>query len=203
MNCSPSEHHDRLLSISFIKHWFRYAARHRVPRWLSPAHPHPRTHNIPVALLHLRSFHPPLLNLFMHFALHAASAFGIPFSQPAALPTQRTLWTVPRSPFIFKKSQENFDRKTHKRVIKLWDADMVVVRLWIQYLEANAMGGVGMKFVTWDRVPVGVGQAIQAQTSSNTVTDRDKVRRLAEKIVGAEMGGVSVEEPPPLSLPTS
>ena len=118
---------------------------------------HPRTHGIPVANIHFRSHHIPLIKLFTHFALHAASSLGIPASNVIPLPTQRSLWTVIKGPFAHKKSQENFERKVHKRAIKAWDADPEVVQRWVMYLRKNAMPGVGMKVTTWDRVPLGIG----------------------------------------------
>ena len=71
---------------------------------------------------HFRSFHPRLLDFFVHFASHAAAALGVPVSKPVHLPTERRLWTVLRGPFVHKKSQENFERKTHRRAVKAWDA---------------------------------------------------------------------------------
>jgi small subunit ribosomal protein S10 len=120
---------------------------------------HPRTHDIPVANIHFRSHHIELLSVFTHFALHAASSLGIPTSGVASLPTKRTLWTVPRSPFAHKKSQENFERKVHKRAIKAWDADAEVVQRWVAYLRTHVLAGVGMKVTTWDRIPLGLGEA--------------------------------------------
>ena len=119
---------------------------------------HPRTHSVPVAALHFRSHHTDLLELYTHFVSHAATALGIPISRVIKLPTQRTLWTVPKSPFVHKKSQENFERRVHKRMIKAWDADQDVVDLWLQYLQKHSIGGVGIKIVRWERVPVGVGR---------------------------------------------
>ena len=119
---------------------------------------HPRTYSVPVAALHFRSHHTDLLELYTHFVSHAATALGIPISRVIKLPTQRTLWTVPKSPFAHKKSQENFERKVHKRMIKAWDAEQDVVDLWLQYAQKNSIGGVGIKIVRWERVPVGVGR---------------------------------------------
>ncbi|KAF9045751.1 hypothetical protein BDZ89DRAFT_1155444 [Hymenopellis radicata] len=84
---------------------------------------HPQTDNIPVAIIQFRSYHTHLLDLFTHFASHAAASLAIPISGVIMLPKKRSLWTVPRSPFVFKKSQENFERIEHKRAIKAWDAD--------------------------------------------------------------------------------
>jgi len=62
--------------------------------------PLPRTHGIPVAILHLRSFHIKLLDLFIHFALHCGISLGIPTTKAEPLPTQRRLWTVIKGTFV-------------------------------------------------------------------------------------------------------
>lgn len=87
----------------------------------------------------------PRLTFFTSFALRAAKALGIPTSNVVSLPTRTTLFTVPRSPFAHKKSQENFWRKEHKRAIKVFDANEDIVDAWLAYLRNQAMGGVGMK----------------------------------------------------------
>lgn len=150
---------------------------------------HPRTHDIPVANIHFRSHHIRLLDLFTHFATHAASALGIPTSKVVYLPTQRSLWTVIRSPFAHKKSQENFERRVHKRAIKAWDADPEVVERWIKYLRLHALGGVGMKVTRWEHLPIGVGQTrykdvvLELESSS-----ADQIKAMGEKILAEELG---------------
>jgi ribosomal protein S10 len=148
---------------------------------------HPRTHDIPVANIHFRSHHVRFLNLFTHFASHAASALGIPASQVVALPTQRRLWTVLRSPFAHKKSQENFERKVHKRAIKAWDAHPQVVQRWITYLRTHAMPGVGMKVITWERAPLGIGAShLKKEARGQVLTPSKKIEALGKKIVVEE-----------------
>lgn len=160
---------------------------------------HPRTHNIPAAIVHLRSHHPHLLSLFTLFLKHSASALAIPISRPTTLPTQRSLWTVPRSPFVHKKSQENFDRKTHKRAVKAWDADPEVIERWVRYLQAHPVAGVGMRVVRWERAPVGVGrqivETVQMQLGgSGAQTTKEQVERLGRKIVEQEMKAAKAGE---------
>ena len=71
---------------------------------------------------------------------------------------QRDFPVYTGSPFAHKKSQENFERRVHKRAIKAWDADPEFVQRCIWYLRKNAMPGVGMKVtVLWGRVPLGIG----------------------------------------------
>lgn len=153
---------------------------------------HPRTHNIPAAVIHLRSYYTPLLDIFTHFVSHSASALAIPISRPTALPTQRSLWTVPKGPFVHKKSQENFDRKTHKRVIKAWDADPEVIERWVRYMELHAMAGVGMRVVRWERAPVSIGKKILEHAKGElrgveAATTKSKVQELGQKIVEQEL----------------
>lgn len=104
-------------------------------------------HNVHVATLHLRSHTASLASLgfFTSFAMRAAKALGLATSGVIALPTRTTIFTVPRSPFAHKKSQENFWRKEHKRGIKVYDGNEEVVTIWLAYLRKEAMGGVGMK----------------------------------------------------------
>ncbi|KAF8063535.1 ribosomal protein S10 domain-containing protein [Lyophyllum atratum] len=152
---------------------------------------HPRTHDIPVANIQFRSHHPRLLDLFTHFATHAASSLGIPVSRVVTLPTKRTLWTVPRSPFAHKKSQENFERRVHKRAIKAWDADPEVVDRWCKYLRRHALGGVGMRITKWERLPLGFGKSrlegVMARLEKGDAVSGQKIKALGEKIVAEEL----------------
>jgi small subunit ribosomal protein S10 len=161
---------------------------------------HPRTHGLPAAQIQFRSHDVLTMSLFVHFATHAAYSLGIPCSGMYTLPTQRTLWTVLRGPFVHKKSQENFERKVHRRGLKAYDADPEVVELWFKYLQRHAMGGVGMRCVRWERMPMGVGQQTQAKVSDalnrhkQLTTTRSKIKSLGDRIVQREMG--AVDTPP-------
>ena len=158
---------------------------------------HARTYNIPVAMIHFRSFFPHLLDQFTHFASHSASALAIPVSRPVVVPTQRSLWTVLKGPFAHKKKQENFERKVHKRAIKAWDADPEVVERWVKYLENHAMGGVGMRVIKWERARVGVGkdrlEHVKSQMRLESATSSDRVKTLGAKIVERELASNPVD----------
>ena len=162
---------------------------------MRPPHYLPKTHGIPVATFHFRSFHPRLLDFFVHFASHAAAALGVPVSKPVHLPTERRLWTVLRGPFVHKKSQENFERKTHKRVVKAWDANPEVVDMLVQYLEKHIAPGVGLRTVKWQRAPVGVGQktleAVMGRLRLDDQVRAEKVKALGEQIVKQEMAAAA------------
>lgn len=111
------------------------------------------------------------------------------------------MWTVLRGPFIHKKSQENFERRVHKRIIKAWDADPVVVDRWVRYLRKHQMPGVGIRVTTWERAPLGIGKQIHEQAMEKIRPDPEEIKALAEKIVEQEMstageGGQSPPENP-------
>ncbi|MBM3265269.1 MAG: 30S ribosomal protein S10 [candidate division Zixibacteria bacterium] len=46
---------------------------------------------------------------------------------PIPLPTKRTVYTVLRSPFVDKKSREQFETRVHKRLIDIYDSSPVTV----------------------------------------------------------------------------
>ncbi|GAA5926877.1 hypothetical protein JCM3775_007066 [Rhodotorula graminis] len=127
--------------------------------------PLPQTHGVHVATLHLRSYTDsvPDLQFFTQFALRAARALGLPTSGAVALPTRTSLYTVPRSPFAHKKSQQNFWRKEHKRCIKVWDGNDAVVQAWLAYLRKEALGGVGMKAQVFTYREVGWGKDLVSE----------------------------------------
>ncbi|KAJ8663376.1 ribosomal protein S10 [Lichtheimia ornata] len=110
----------------------------------------PATHGITVCNLHMRGYLPQQLDFYCDFAQRAAYHLGMPCSGIVRLPTQTSHWTVIRSPFVHKKSQENFERKTHKRLLQIKDTHPDVVQRWLQYLTMNAPAGIGLRATTWE-----------------------------------------------------
>ncbi|KAK7523978.1 putative ribosomal protein [Phyllosticta citriasiana] len=103
------------------------------------------TYGIPVCDLQLRTYSVRNIEFFADFALRAAYYLGLPAKGPVPLPKLIERWTVPRSNFIFKKSQENFERITIRRLIQIQDGDPEVVQIWLSYLQKHQYYGVGMK----------------------------------------------------------
>ncbi|MEE8146971.1 MAG: 30S ribosomal protein S10 [Longimicrobiales bacterium] len=54
--------------------------------------------------------------------VRAAQKTGATVCGPIPLPTRRERWTVLRSPHIDKKSREQFELRTHKRLIDIVDS---------------------------------------------------------------------------------
>ena len=51
--------------------------------------------------------------------IRTAKSTGAIISGPIPLPTKRNIYTVLRSPFINKKSREQFQTKVHKRIVDI------------------------------------------------------------------------------------
>ncbi|KAI0031081.1 ribosomal protein S10 domain-containing protein, partial [Vararia minispora EC-137] len=155
------------------------------------AYRHPAPYRVPVLVLHFRSHFPELLDLYTHFVEHAAASLGVPITGTARLPTQRSLWTVIRGPFVHKKSQENFHRLVHKRAIRAFDTHPEVSNKFVMYLQRHAIEGVGMRVVSWQRVPVGVGRQLIENVASHLrlgeVPVAEQIQQLGQQIVAEEM----------------
>jgi small subunit ribosomal protein S10 len=114
------------------------------------------THYLPVCNLQMRSYSVRNLEFFADFAMRAAYYLHLPARGPVPLPRITERWTVPRSNFIFKKSQENFERKTLRRLIQIQDGHPDVVKAWLGYLERRCFYGVGLKANIWEHEALGV-----------------------------------------------
>ncbi|CCG81395.1 30S ribosomal protein S10,mitochondrial [Taphrina deformans PYCC 5710] len=121
----------------------------------------PKTHGVPSCQLQLRSYDKETLSFFADFAMRAAYHLKLPASGPVPMPKKTERWTVPRGPFVHKKTQENFERITYKRMIKIADGHPEVVERWLSYLNSNVMPGVGMKANTYSFDSLGVGKRMQ------------------------------------------
>ncbi|KAL7784653.1 ribosomal protein S10 domain-containing protein [Trichoderma ceciliae] len=137
----------------------------RNPRSLQAIHLKPLKREaqfgIPSCDLQLRSFSLQPLQFFSDFALRAAYFLGLPASGPITLPRITERWTVPRSHFIFKKSQENFERVTLRRMIQIKDGDPETVQLWLAYLRKHQFYGIGMKANVWEFGPTEISKSLK------------------------------------------
>ncbi len=67
----------------------------------------------------LKAYDHKLLDNSAEKIIRTAKSTGAIISGPIPLPTKRTVYTVLRSPFIDKKSREQFQTKVHKRVVDI------------------------------------------------------------------------------------
>jgi small subunit ribosomal protein S10 len=54
--------------------------------------------------------------------VRTAKHTGAQVAGPVPLPTRRSVYTVLRSPHVDKKSREQFEIRTHKRLIDIWES---------------------------------------------------------------------------------
>jgi small subunit ribosomal protein S10 len=138
----------------------------RYPRAVQALHLKPlrreAEYGIPSCDLQIRSFSLQPLEFFSDFALRAAYYLGLAAYGPVPLPRITERWTVPRSHFIFKKSQENFERVTLRRLIQIKDGNPETVQLWLAYLRKHQYFGIGMKANVWEFSELGVGKTMEA-----------------------------------------
>ncbi len=69
----------------------------------------------------LKAYDHRLLDQAVEEIVEAVRSTGAKISGPVPLPTKREVYTVLRSPVIDKKSREQFELSTHKRLIDIFE----------------------------------------------------------------------------------
>ena len=69
--------------------------------------------------IRLKAFDHKLLDQSTHEIVNTALRTGAKVRGPIPLPTDKAIYTVNRSPHIDKKSREQFEIRTHKRVLDI------------------------------------------------------------------------------------
>ena len=72
--------------------------------------------------IRLKAFDHRVLDLSTREIVNTAKRTGAQVRGPIPLPTKTQRWTVLRSPHVDKKSREQFELKTHKRLIDILDS---------------------------------------------------------------------------------
>ncbi|KAK7746069.1 Tryptophan--tRNA ligase, mitochondrial [Diatrype stigma] len=135
-------------------------------------------YGVPSCDLQLRSYSIPNLEFFCDFALRAAYYLNLPAFGPVPLPKIIERWTVPRASFIFKKSQENFERITRRRLIQIRDGHPETVQIWLAYLQKHAYYGIGMKANMWSYDKLATGEQMDSDVKTMQETIEAKMQYL-------------------------
>ncbi|MDN6127296.1 MAG: 30S ribosomal protein S10 [Tetragenococcus halophilus] len=69
--------------------------------------------------IRLKAYEHRILDQSADKIVETAKRTGAAISGPIPLPTQRSVYTVIRSPHKFKQSREQFEMRTHKRLIDI------------------------------------------------------------------------------------
>ncbi|KAF9892207.1 mitochondrial 37S ribosomal protein rsm10 [Aspergillus nanangensis] len=149
-----------------IKSWMErldsVSSKGRLPRSVQAIYMRPlrrkAEYGLPVCDLQLRSYSVRNVEFFADFALRAAYYLKLPVSGPVPLPRIVERWTFPRSNFVHKKSQENFERITLRRLIQIKDGNPDAVQAWLAFLRKHAFYGVGMKANLWEHESLDVAK---------------------------------------------
>ncbi|MFH0993753.1 MAG: 30S ribosomal protein S10 [bacterium] len=72
-----------------------------------------------VIRIRLKSYDHRLLDQSAKKIVDTAKKTGALVSGPIPLPTEKEIFTILRSPHIYKDSREQFERRTHKRLIDI------------------------------------------------------------------------------------
>ncbi|MGA2326700.1 MAG: 30S ribosomal protein S10 [Bryobacteraceae bacterium] len=69
--------------------------------------------------IRLKSYDHRILDQSTHEIVETAKKTGAQVAGPIPLPTVKNRWTVNRSPHVDKKSREQFEIRTHKRLLDI------------------------------------------------------------------------------------
>ena len=139
--------------------------------YLAPKKLHP-PYGIKCAQIQIRGFYRPPVEFMADFCVRAAYYFGLPCSGPVPLPRRIERWTTIKSPFIYKKQQEVFERRTFARLVTVKDGHPDVVEMWLSYCARNQFFGTGMKAHIFSYDYVGVGKTMEKDIKELIEDDR-------------------------------
>ena len=72
--------------------------------------------------IRLKAYDHRVLDQSAHEIVETAQRTGAEVAGPIPLPTERSIYTVLRSPHVDKKSREQFEMRTHKRLVDILQA---------------------------------------------------------------------------------
>ena len=77
--------------------------------------------------IHLKGYDHRVLDASTREIVDTVKKTGATVSGPIPLPTKRVIITVNRSPHVDKKSREQFEMRTHKRLLEIMEASSKTV----------------------------------------------------------------------------
>jgi small subunit ribosomal protein S10 len=107
-----------------------------------------------------------LLDMYTSFARQAAQAMQMTASPVTVFKYDLRRWSVLRSPHVHKKAMDQFEIRTHKRTMQLFNADSETVNRWLHYVTMNLPAGVGFHYKKYDQEPFLVSKKTQEKRSA-------------------------------------
>ncbi|OLL21962.1 37S ribosomal protein S10, mitochondrial [Neolecta irregularis DAH-3] len=151
---------------------------------------HEAPHGLRVCNVHMRSYNLHYLTFYADFVLRTAWYLNLPATGPIPLPKRRERWTVPKSPFIHKKIQENFERITYKRLVSIKDGHPDTVALFLSYLNQNGFPGVGIKATTWEWDDLDFAKRLSQETDQlieNIANKAFSIEEAAQQVLSSDL----------------
>lgn len=135
---------------------------------------------------------------------------SIPVSRPTALKTVIKRWAVNKAPFVHARAKELFERRTHRRIITLYDTNQEVLQLLNKYLDLHALRPVDFIFEYIDYKAMGFqtkshgshefsGEASDQTTAGTTEARITSAAQAALKSIQKELGMESSSSSSPSS----
>jgi len=81
----------------------------------------------PKLRIRLRAYDHKILDASCRQIIETALRYGVPVLGPIPLPTEKRKYTVNRSTFVHKDSREQFEIRTHKRLIDIQEPNQKVI----------------------------------------------------------------------------
>lgn len=111
--------------------------------------PQPK-HNILKATITMVGYIPDWLESVIAFSEYTAAQLSIPFvNSNEQKRTIQRWWTI-KSHFIYAKSKEIFERRTHERTFQVYDVDNDTLKFYIKRLRDSLPPGIKMKVSIFD-----------------------------------------------------
>jgi small subunit ribosomal protein S10 len=92
--------------------------------------------------IRLKAYDHKILDQSASKIVDTAESTGAKVSGPVPLPTRIEKFTVIRSPFVHKDSQEHFEIRTHKRLIDVLEPSHATIRA---LMRLNLLAGVDIE----------------------------------------------------------
>ena len=112
----------------------------------------------------LRAYDNKILDASTEEIVNTVKRTGATIKGPIPLPTRIERYTVLRSPHIDKKSREQFESRTHKRLIDMRDRGAAILLVSVELDEVLSLS---------DRIVVMFDGKIVGEKDNKNVTDRE------------------------------
>ncbi|EEB05836.1 mitochondrial 37S ribosomal protein RSM10 [Schizosaccharomyces japonicus yFS275] len=123
---------------------------------------HPVTKDaVECAQIMFKSYELSKLEFFADFAVRCAYYMNIPVRGPTPLPKKIQRWTLVRSPFVHKASQENFERITYSRLLRLFNVNSETLEVLLGYLNTSIVPTISMDVTVYEHEKLDVLDRVQ------------------------------------------